>query len=262
MAKVLQNKNLATRFQILVEIAANQPNIQQKLIAEKIGITPQAISDYVAQLINDGLLTTDGRSRYQVTKESVDWVLGMAKELKEYSSFVEKAITNISICTAVAERNLSKGQEVGLKMRDGVLWASDVVDGEAQGIVVSDAIEGDDVGVSGVKGIVQLHIGHITIARVPSIGRGGSTRANLDELQKHTEQAEIVGAIGLEALSALRKIRVEPTYFYGVEAALVEAAYSGLSSFVVCVDDQMPGLVKRITGENLEYTIIDFCASM
>ena len=262
MAQVLQNKNLATRFQILVEIAANQPNIQQKLIAEKIGITPQAVSDYVAQLINDDLLTTDGRSRYQVTKEGVDWVLGMAKELKEYSSFVEKAITNISICTAVAERNLSQGQEVGLKMRDGVLWASDVVDGEARGIVVSDAIEGDDVGVSSIKGIVQLHIGHITIARVPSIKRGGSTGTNLDELQKHIEQAKIVGAIGLEALSALRKIGVEPTYFYGVEAALVEAAYSGLSSFVVCVDDQMPGLVKRVTGENLEYTIIDLYAYM
>jgi putative transcriptional regulator len=42
MVEILQNKNSATRFQILVEIAASGPNIQQKDIATKLGVTPQA----------------------------------------------------------------------------------------------------------------------------------------------------------------------------------------------------------------------------
>ncbi len=54
MAQVLRNKNLATRFQIMVEIAGNQPYIQQKDIARRIGLTSQAVSDYISELEKDG----------------------------------------------------------------------------------------------------------------------------------------------------------------------------------------------------------------
>lgn len=47
---ILQNKNSASRFQILVEIATHGPGISQKSIAAKLGFTPQAISDYIHQL--------------------------------------------------------------------------------------------------------------------------------------------------------------------------------------------------------------------
>jgi len=46
MAEVLRSKNLATKFQILLEVAANQPNIQQKDIASRLNITSQAVSEY------------------------------------------------------------------------------------------------------------------------------------------------------------------------------------------------------------------------
>ena len=71
MAQVLRNKNLATKFQILVEIAANQPSIQQRDIAQRLNITPQAISEYIKELIKEGSLTSEGRSRYKVTTEGV-----------------------------------------------------------------------------------------------------------------------------------------------------------------------------------------------
>jgi len=44
MASVLQSKRESSRFQILVEIAAHQPNLRQKEVAESLGVTPQAIS--------------------------------------------------------------------------------------------------------------------------------------------------------------------------------------------------------------------------
>ncbi|GAI54332.1 unnamed protein product [marine sediment metagenome] len=69
MVEILRNKNAATRFQILVEIAAMQPNIQQRDIAKTLNVTPQAVSDYVKQLLKDGLLISRGRSRYQVSTE-------------------------------------------------------------------------------------------------------------------------------------------------------------------------------------------------
>ena len=117
MPKTLQSKNLATKFQILVEIAANQPNIQQKLIAEKIGVTPQAISDYIPQLLNDGFVSSNGRSQFTLTQEGVNWIIEMTRELKEYVSHVENAITNVTVCAAVADMAISRGQMVGLMMQ-------------------------------------------------------------------------------------------------------------------------------------------------
>ena len=94
MVEILRNKNLATRFQILVEIADNGPNIQQQDIAKKLDVTPQAISDYVRQLLNEGLLTSAGRSRYNVTNDGVNWIIKVLRELRAYITFIQKAISN------------------------------------------------------------------------------------------------------------------------------------------------------------------------
>jgi putative transcriptional regulator len=68
MIEVLRNKNLTTKFQILVEIADGGPDIQQREIARKLDITPQAVSDYIAQLVKEKMLISQGRSSYKVTR--------------------------------------------------------------------------------------------------------------------------------------------------------------------------------------------------
>ena len=75
MIEVLRNKNLTTRFQILVEIADSGPNVQQRDIARKLDITPQAVSDYIAQLIKEGMLVSEDRARYKITNEGVNWII-------------------------------------------------------------------------------------------------------------------------------------------------------------------------------------------
>ena len=44
---ILKTSVMSARFQILVDIAAHQPAIRQQEIAAGLGVTPQAISDYV-----------------------------------------------------------------------------------------------------------------------------------------------------------------------------------------------------------------------
>jgi len=257
MAQVLRNKNLATKFQILVEIAANQPNIQQRDIAKKLGITPQAVSEYIKQLVKDGSLTSEGRSRYKVTIESINWVLKALGELRGYSSFAAKVVANISVSAAVADCNLSQGQTVGLMMKDGLLFATNTMGEGARGIVVSDAQEGEDVGVSEIEGIVELEIGKVTILKVPDIQGGGSKRTDLSRLKREISNRGLVGAIGIEALVALRQTGAKLDCFYGVKESVVEAAYSGLSPAVVCVDSQTSDLLQRLEEENIDYELID-----
>jgi putative transcriptional regulator len=127
MVDILKSKNLASKFQILLEIASNQPIIPQKDIAQKLAITSQAVSEYVRELIGDGWLTSSGRSRYKVTKEGVDWILRMARQLHAYTSFVNEVVADIYVTTAIAVTDLNFNQPVSLYMQDGLLFASDIV---------------------------------------------------------------------------------------------------------------------------------------
>ena len=257
MTGILHSKNLATKFQILVEIAANQPEVQQRSIAKRLGISPQAVSDYIRELLNDGWLASDGRSRYRVTREGVDWIVKELRGWQGYSDHVRKAIASISVCAAVADCTLSKGQKVGLVMKDGLLYAIADTGTEATGIASSDAKEGEDIGITDIEGIVQLELGKVTVLRLPGIQRGGSRQTDLDKLKRVTDKQGMVGAIGVEALTALRKIGTEPTCLYGVREAIVEAAQSGLSPVVACVDNDASDLIRVLEDKNIDYEILD-----
>ena len=257
MMEILKSKNLATKFQILVEIAANQPDVQQRSIARKLGISPQAVSDYIRELIDDGWLASDGRSRYRVTREGVDWIVKELRGWQGYSDNVRKAISSISVCAAVADCPLSKGQKVGLVMKDGLLYATADTSTEATGISSSDAEAGEDIGISNIEGIVSLEIGKVTVLRLPGIQRGGSRQADLDKLKRVTGNRALVGAVGVEALTALRKIDIEPACLYGVREAVVEAAQSGLFPVVACVDNDASDLIRMLEGNDIDYEIID-----
>ena len=257
MTQVLRNKNLATRFQILVEIAANQPSIQQKDIARKIGVTSQAVSDYISKLEKDGWITSDGRSRYRITKEGVNWMLKSLRELQQYSTTAERVLTNITTWAAIAETDLKKGQPVSLVMIDGLLYATNHLGDGAKGITTDKAKKGEDIGITDIEGILALDIGQITILEVPSIQDGGSRNVDSKKLKKRLVQGGLIGVIGIEAIVALKQDNIEPDYVYGVAQAAIEAARSGLSFVIVCTGSESPALLQRINEENMKYTVID-----
>jgi len=257
MIEILRNKNLATRFQILVEIANSGPNIQQQDIAKKLYVTPQAISDYTRQLVGEGLLVSDGRSKYRLTNEGVNWVIRILRELRGYDVLIERAITNISVCAAVAADDLIEGQTAGLVMKDGMLFAMANAGRGAKGITTTAARAGEDVGISSIEGIVRLKMGKVTILKVPGIERGGSKTVALEELKNKIGGRKLVGAIGIEAVVALRKLRISHIYAYGVTEAAIEATRTGLCPVIVCVDDEIPGLTRKLGEEDIDYEIVE-----
>ena len=258
MAQILKSKNLATKFQIMVEIAAHQPTIQQKDIAPRLGITSQAVSEYVKELIKDGWLSSEGRSRYKVTKEGVDWILQMSRQLHSYAWSVSKVVADISTTTAIADSDLSVGQPASLYMKDGLLFASDVIsDKGAKGTAVTAAKKGQDVGIRNVEGVIKLESAKVMLGKVPNVQDGGSRNTDLARLEREVKEARLVGAMGTEALVALTQIGVKPDYVHGIREAAIEAAYCGLSFLVVCSEDKVSLLVQRLEEENLGYQIVD-----
>jgi putative transcriptional regulator len=258
MAQILRSKNLATKFQILLEIARKQPNIQQREVARQINITAQAVSGYVREMVSCGWLSSQGRSQYRVTREGVDWILRMSRELQGYSTFVSRVVRDISTSTAIAAGDLSGGQQVSLYMENGLLFASTYDGGGgAKGVAISSADHGWDVGVSDVEGLISLEAGEIIICKIPSVQRGGSRNTNLDRLRIEVNKVKHVGAIGIEALVALRQIGLESVYLYGAKEAAIEAAHCGLFVALVCVADAVPALAQSLGEEGINYRIID-----
>ncbi|MEK6977674.1 MAG: MarR family transcriptional regulator [Candidatus Hydrothermarchaeota archaeon] len=256
-ARTLQSSKVSTKFQILVEIAKNQPNVRQMDVAKKLGITPQAVSDYVKHLIAEGFVSSEGPVSYQATKKGIEWVVRGAEELRNYARFInEEVVTNISVWSAIAARDLVEGEKIALGMRDGLLYAG--VDGEGpMGTTISGAKAGEDVGVANLSGIIEFERGTVTICRVPRVRRGGSLGVDYKRLKAELEGRRLVGALGVEALAALRKAGREPDTFFGVKEAAIEAAQHGVNPLVVGVDDEIPFLTNRLEKEEVNYNIID-----
>ncbi|MDT8358045.1 MAG: winged helix-turn-helix transcriptional regulator [Methanomicrobiaceae archaeon] len=254
---ILRSKREATRFQILVEIAENQPAVRQQEIAEKLGITPQAVSEYIRELVEDGMVSAHGRGRYEVTHQGIEWVLNNAEALEAYARHVTRdIIQQVTVWTAIAAENLVAGDRVGVYMKGGWLYAAK---GErsAMGEATMDALPGSDVGVARLTGIIEHTEGTVRVCKVPRIQRGGSRKVDTATLTRLVRDAGLVGAVGLEASVALQKAGRTPDMFFGAREGVIEGAFHGMEVAIVIVDEEFTDFLKRLETAGLSYTIHD-----
>jgi len=258
MIELLSSKSGITKFQILIEVAAHQPNARQKEIAEKIGVTPQAVSEYIKELVAEGLVSSEGRVRYRITKQGVEWVLENAAEMKRYARFVmSDIISHVSTWTAIADEDVNAEQEVYLTMRKGLLYVSTQDVTNATGTTISNALKGEDVGVTDLMGLIDLENASITVCKIPRVERGGSKNVDLERLKNLVKSKSYLATIGVESLIALRRVGREPDVMFGAKESVIEAAFHGLSSLVLAIDEEVPGILSRLESEDLEYELVD-----
>jgi putative transcriptional regulator len=252
---VLDRKSEVTRFQILVKVAAGQPQVKQSQIADSLGITPQAVSEYIKSLAAEGMIGSGGRGQYTVTPLGVEAIIDGAKELKEYSEYVlNNVVGQVSVWAAIAREPVAKGDTVFLTMEEGVLYAGPSGDG-ASGVAINDAREGEDVGVSGLAGLIPLQRADITVVKVPSIAGGGSHAADVARLRASV--GGIVGVAGSEAMAALHRADIEPDALFGAVEAVVEAAIKGVAGTLVVSEDLAPQAIQRIEAAGVKYRVVD-----
>ncbi|MCE7698838.1 MAG: winged helix-turn-helix transcriptional regulator [Methanobacterium paludis] len=124
--KVFKKKGELTHFQILAEIARGQPHLRQKDIADKLGITVQAVSENIKNLVDEGFVETGmGRSKYKITKRGIEKVKTEAANLRKYADNVlETMNTYKSVWPAIARQKLKPGEKVWLEMENGTLYAT------------------------------------------------------------------------------------------------------------------------------------------
>ena len=252
---VLRHKRSATRYRVLVEIAARQPAVSQREIADAIGVTAQAVSEYVGELVELGHVEKEGRGRYRITKEGVDWLLSRTDELQAFTDYVtEEVVGGVGVEAAIATEAVAADESVALSMRDGVLHATPGGEGRATAVAVSAAEAGEAVGVSEFEGLLDYEPGLVTVLTVPAVGEAAEPPADLDG---RAADHDLVAVAGVEALAAARAAGLEPDVRFGTPGAVEEAAARGLDVLLVAVAGAVSAHTDRLREQNIRYEVVD-----
>ncbi|MFB6184510.1 MAG: MarR family transcriptional regulator [Haloarculaceae archaeon] len=255
---VLRSKRHATRYQILVEIAERQPAVNQQEIADVIGVSPQAVSDYLQELVGNGHVAKRGRGRYEITREGVDWLISQTDDLQGFVEYVSREVVGqVEIETALAAADVEEGRPVSLSMRDGVLRATPGDAGSATAVAVTAAAEGEDVGVTDFEGLLDHQPGEVTVVSVPRVQDGGSHAVDEATVAAHVDDGELLATAGTEALAVARSLDRDPDVRFGTNAAIREAAQKGLDVVLLTTVDRLSAHTDRLRDGNISYKVVD-----
>jgi putative transcriptional regulator len=257
---LLRDKGEFTKFQILFEIVRRQPHVKQGDVGNALGITIQAVSKHFKKLIKEGLLEAGTeKANYRLTPKAIEKLHEGAKNLERYVSEIEDGIKIERIWPAIATQQTRAGEEVGLVMRDGVLYAVNPKnsDAEAFGIVTADAEPGEDLGFKYVKGKVKLTQGRILIIKLPSIREGGSKAVDLDKVKRFYEKfkPDRIAVMGSVGRATLNKLKIKADIEFGISRAAPLAALRGLNVFALVVGRMVNRMIEEIDMLNIKRTI-------
>lgn len=253
--RLLDSKRDATRYRVLVEIASRQPAVNQGEIAESLGITSQAVSDYVRALVEAGYVDKQGRGRYEVTKEGVDWLITRTDALESFLDRVSSDVLgSVDVDAAIAAGPIRAESTVGLTMRDGVLHAIPG-GGPARARTVTDAAEGEAVGVTDFEGVVDYEPGVVTAIAVPVVTEGSPPSAQT--VTEYAADHDILAVAGTESYAVASNAGLDPDIRFGTTDAVAEAAVRGLDVLLLVVTDALSRHTARLREDGVRYEVHD-----
>ncbi len=214
--EILRKKSVSTRMLILLEIVVNRKGSMRQ-IAEGVGITPQAVWDYLRKMEEEGTVVMKGRLP-TATVKGVDL---LHRNLLSLKGFVDRSVSRLAIVAstdAIAAGPISKGDTVSLVMRDGLLFAVIGDDGSSVGTAQSDCRRWDMVTVSNLRGVMEMDKGDLLlIEMLPARSGGGAMRVKGDSLieefhsfvpQKGGKEPRFA-ACDLEAVALVKRSGIE-----------------------------------------------------
>ena len=265
MMKSFKKRGALTHFQILSEISKQDPHLKQKDLAEKLGITVQAVSENIKTLIEQDYITSkDGRSPYKITQKGIEKVKKDALSLRKYSDSVLETMNHYkTIWPAITLEDVKKDQIVGLFMDDGVLYAHSGEE-NAAGIVLEDTKANSDVALTNLTGLIDMTVGEVTVISVPTIKDGGSKACDFDLIKKIYEkgtntgkQINKVAIAGTVARAVVMKLEIPIDIQFAAPQACANAARKGLNVLAVCVGDMTKSFIRELESEKIKFDIID-----
>jgi putative transcriptional regulator len=258
--KLLRDKGELTKFQILFEISKRQPHVKQEEISDALGISVQAVSKHFKKLTKEGCIEAGvEKANYRLTPKAVEKLQEGAKNLERYVTKIESGLKIERVCPAIAAQPTKTGDEVGLVIKKGVLYAvaPNHHDAKAFGIAATDAELGEDLGFEYLRGALKTEQGKILIVKLPSIKEGGSKAVDLTKVRALYEEfnPDKIGVMGSVGRAVLNKLELKPDIEFGISRSAALAALRGLNVFVLVVGRMVNRMIEEIDRTNVKRTI-------
>ena len=246
----------------------NQPHIKQKDISDKIGITIQAISKYFKKLTKEGLLEAGSeRADYRLTQKGI---IKLREDIRSLESYVNEVKHDLKIehaWPAIATQPVKAGQEVGLMMKEGIMYTvpTDSPLTQAKGTALTDAQTGEDLGLKDLHGKMKVKQGKILIVKLPSIRKGGSQATDMAKVKAIYDEfkPDRIGVMGAVGRAVLSKLGQQADIEFGISRSAAIAASRGLNVFVLVVGRMVNRMIQEIdqinmkTGGSIIYEVKD-----
>ncbi len=251
---VLLSRKDTIRLLILAELTLNR-ECNQRDIAKKLNLTPQAISEHFKELVSEGYVKVIQKGYYEVTRKGEEWLTKNLLDLHIFSEDLLKKIYSKSI-VAIACGDINEGDRVFYWFSDGFVFAKRKSDGN--GVAITSAADGEEVLIKPTGTFEPPAKGEIVVVKIPNVSEGGSRRVDLEKFKKlvKSKPRSIVVAIGVEALVTCRKIGIEPIFF-GAKEVCIEASHHGGNVIVACTESMMNDLLRSLIEEDLKFEIVE-----
>jgi putative transcriptional regulator len=235
----------------------NQPHVKQKDIADALGITIQAVSKYFKKLTKEGLLEAGSeRADYRLSPRATAKLHEDLRNLERYVTTIKHEIKIERAWPAIATQPTKAGDEVGLIMKEGVMYtvSPDSPAAEAKGTVMADANAGEDLGLKNLRGKVKLKQGKILIVKLPSIRKGGSRAVDLAKVKTFYDEFKPgrIGVMGAVGRAVLSKLELKADIEFGISRAAAIAASRGLNVFVLVVGRMVNRMIEEVDTINMK----------
>ena len=146
-----------------------KPGINVAQIAQNIRMSKQNVSARLLQMKKAGLVDLDGeiRGSYVLTITGVEWLTDRLSEMERFVEDTAQELERIESCVAIAKTKIIEGNEVGLFMEKGILYAFQGRKSHSQGTAAHNAEVGDPLHVRDLRGIVDHQPGRLYILEIP-----------------------------------------------------------------------------------------------
>lgn len=262
--KILRDLRTSTKLLILSEITTDSYS-KLKPIADKLAITIQGVSEYMKIMQAEGLVQTIG-GEYKATTKGVQLLHDNIRQLKDFVDKTMERLDIIDVCTAIAKTPVKKGETVGLFMECGILTAYSKKKSKSTGIAMSDVAVGEDLGVTGLEGVVELSSGTLFIIELPTIRDGGSRKVALEKVRKKISafKPDRIAALDITGLALIDKLGLKCDFEFAPINPAIEAVQKGLSVMAVGSTGSVHNLFSAIDEANaasevkMKYELLSF----
>jgi putative transcriptional regulator len=244
----LRRSGTVTELLFLYECATLEPT-QLKPIAQRLGLTVQAVSHVYRQLIRRGYVEHQD-NRYRPSVRGVAWLHeslgGLGEDVRERLSRLQV----VRSCRAIALTDLTEGDPVSIELKDGLLSAAAGSGGASRGRVAKGGRRGSLVTISDLEGIVPLLPATVSVRTLSESDLVDPSLADRLQAELDRRPAGLVGALGLEAYHALRSVTDRPIERFAVAEGSREASRIGVPSRLFVLESELPRLLASFAETN------------